>query len=395
MNFSPTLLRKASTFALLTLFAFALPNSPQAVGQQLTIGSEAPSLRIKYWLSDNDGEFSRVRKFKPDKIYVIEFWATWCGPCIKSMPHLAAVQQKYADKGVQLISVSSERLEPVEAFLDRKIRGVSEDQPQTFGELTNSYCLTCDPDRSVFRDYMTAAGRKGIPCAFIVGKTGLIEWIGHPLRMEEPLERLTGGNWNRKEFAQETAVKAERKRRYGKVAERVQQLVNDGEEEAAIAKLDEVMQLFPEDSRERAGLMIIRVAIAMNVGGELAVDAIKVLGESGQPVLINGMVRSIAKKLGEGEEFSEEILAAALEASRKSVEITRDSEESELAARSLEVHANMLFHVGQLDEAIEAQQQAVDLATNERLQTFLAKLMEERSMRDAKKLDAAAAVEEG
>ena len=55
----------------------------------------------------------------------------------------------------------------------------------------------------------------------------------------------------------------------------------------------------------------------------------------------------------------------------------------------------MLFHVGQLDEAIEAQQQAVDLATNERLQTFLAKLMEERSMRDAKKLDAAAAVEEG
>jgi len=90
--------------------------------------------------------------------------------CIQAMPHLAEMQQQYADKGVQLISVSSEDLTTVENFLDRKIRGGSDDGPKTFGELTSTYCLTCDPDGSVRNDYLQASGQKGIPCAFLLPK---------------------------------------------------------------------------------------------------------------------------------------------------------------------------------------------------------------------------------
>lgn len=49
-----------------------------------------------------------------DKTYVINFWATWCKPCVKELPAFEAINQEYADKGVEVILVSldfSEKLE--------------------------------------------------------------------------------------------------------------------------------------------------------------------------------------------------------------------------------------------------------------------------------------------
>ena len=89
----------------------------------LDVGSKAPSLDIEHWVSDRNGEFSHTTELESDKVYVIEFWATWCGPCIASMPHISEVQDKYADQGVQIISVSDETLEEVNEFLKRNVRG--------------------------------------------------------------------------------------------------------------------------------------------------------------------------------------------------------------------------------------------------------------------------------
>ena len=89
----------------------------------LTIGSEAPSLDIEHWLSNGHGKFEPVTKFEPGKVYVVEFWATWCGPCIASMPHLVGLQQRYGDQGVMIVSVSDEPLETVESFLKGEVQG--------------------------------------------------------------------------------------------------------------------------------------------------------------------------------------------------------------------------------------------------------------------------------
>ncbi len=218
------------------------PSHSLADEPAFTIGSTAPEIDIEHWVSDNDGEFEHITKFESDKVYVIEFWATWCGPCIASMPHLSEIQEKYADKGVQIISVSDEKLNQVESFLEKTVRGEEE---QTYAELTNNYCLTVDPDRSVYKDYFAAAGQRGIPCAFIVGKTGKIEWIGHPMKMDSPLEQVVDDKWDRQAYLVE--FKAQKKREAQQMllmglARSVGKSTKAGKFDEAIDAIDEALE---------------------------------------------------------------------------------------------------------------------------------------------------------
>jgi len=65
----------------------------------LTIGSKAPALDVEHWVQNGEGKFSKVTDFQKDKVYVVEFWATWCGPCVASMPHIVEMQKEYSEKG--------------------------------------------------------------------------------------------------------------------------------------------------------------------------------------------------------------------------------------------------------------------------------------------------------
>ena len=171
------------------LFVFLLLCACVQAEDKLVIGSKAPPIDIEHWLNKDP-----VEKFEAGKVYVIEFWATWCGPCVASMPHLAELQEEHGNDLV-VIGVSDEDPDTIDEFLEREKDG------KTFGEITDSYWLTTDPDGSVERDYMTASDSRGIPTAFIVGKTGEIEWIGHPCNMREPIAKIIDGSWNRAVYA--------------------------------------------------------------------------------------------------------------------------------------------------------------------------------------------------
>jgi len=153
--------------------------APEVTEPTLVPGSPAPFPQIEKFVK---GE--QISSFGAGNTYVIEFWATWCGPCKSSMPHLSEVQEKYADKGVRIISISDEKIDTVTKFLD---------DPNWAAK--TRYTLCADPDRSAHDQYMKPAMQSGIPCAFIV-KDGTVQWIGHPMQMDKPLESVVAGSWN-------------------------------------------------------------------------------------------------------------------------------------------------------------------------------------------------------
>jgi thiol-disulfide isomerase/thioredoxin len=125
----------------------------------------------KLTLADTSGTVWDEARFK-GKTVLIDWWATWCGPCKEMMPILDAIQEKYRDKGLTLLSVSiDEKKSDFDAFLKkRKFAGVvAWDNAQAW----------------------TGFSIKAIPALFLV-KDGQIvmEWRGKQKR--ETIEKALG-----------------------------------------------------------------------------------------------------------------------------------------------------------------------------------------------------------
>jgi thiol-disulfide isomerase/thioredoxin len=60
----------------------------------------------------------RTRREWPDKILVVNFWASWCPPCREEMPLFVELQQEYGSDGVQFVGIAIDDPEPVQAFVD-------------------------------------------------------------------------------------------------------------------------------------------------------------------------------------------------------------------------------------------------------------------------------------
>ena len=372
---------KLSRLSLMVAFSFCLFSGLTAkvasAQDVLTIGSTAPALDIEHWVSDRGGDFSKITKFEEGKVYIIEFWATWCGPCIRSMPHLAELQDEYADKNVQLISVSREDLSTVEKFLKRKVRGGEEGQ--TYGDLTGAYCLTTDPDASVSTDYMRAAGQGGIPTAFIVGKSGLIEWIGHPNGMDKVLEEVVEDKWDRDSFAKVFSVKQEGDLMLASAND----LLRNDKAAEALKKIDAFLEEKGETASARtvSRLESMRISAAMEVGGEEAVAAFSELIKSAgdDPRQIGRLTARIVREQKAGKNYDEAILKTACEAAGRGVELAEKDGKDSATATALNTHANLLYICNKLEDAIGVQKKAVALVDNDSFKKFLDKLEKELS----------------
>ena len=104
------------------------------------------------------------------KLLVIDFWATWCGPCVASIPHMNELSKKFAENAV-CIGISDETKGAIDAGLIKaKLKLAS-----------FNYSLALDPEHKL-KDFFEV---KGIPSCAVVSSDGIVRWQGHPMTLND------------------------------------------------------------------------------------------------------------------------------------------------------------------------------------------------------------------
>jgi thiol-disulfide isomerase/thioredoxin len=159
--------------AFLCFAALVLVGGP-ACAQAITlhVGDTAPPITVAKWVKGIP-----VTTLGNGKVNVVEFWATWCGPCKECIPHLTELAKKYQGK-VTFTGVSISERAPASEYIAKVGKFVQEMGPKM------DYNVAVDDkpaDGSMATNWMDAAGQYGIPTAFVIGKDQKIAWIGHPM----------------------------------------------------------------------------------------------------------------------------------------------------------------------------------------------------------------------
>lgn len=89
---------------LAVLAGLAVPSLSQSAAQSAKADDELKPLPVMN-LQDFDGKPVKAENLKA-RVYVFDFWATWCGPCLLEIPVWNRLQEKYADQGLKVIGVT-------------------------------------------------------------------------------------------------------------------------------------------------------------------------------------------------------------------------------------------------------------------------------------------------
>jgi thiol-disulfide isomerase/thioredoxin len=323
-----------------------LPDPPE----KLAVGDASPGLHIAKWVKGDP-----VEDTLKGKVHVVEFWATWCGPCRVGMPHISSLQEEYADD-VTFVGVTRENEAKVTDFLQKSFTDVtdflqksspdgrtkSSPDGRTWDEVIG-YRLAIDDRAWTHNAYMRAAGQSGIPCAFVVGRDGVVEWIGHPARIDEPLKKIVEGTWDR-----EAAIaEAEKQQRMKEFQGQINALARSKDWDGAL----EVLAELEEEIGESLDLLNVRMRILQSAGREEEVSQVRAeIVETAwdDANALNEFAWRTATARGATD------LQLALKAATRASELRKDQD-----AAVLDTVARCHYELGQLDEAIKWQSLAV------------------------------------
>ncbi|MFH0982942.1 MAG: TlpA disulfide reductase family protein [Planctomycetota bacterium] len=312
--------------------------APAALAE-LKVGDPAPPIGKKIeWVKGGPID---PAKGVGKEIYVLEFWATWCAPCVVQIPHTTELQRKYEKAGVRFIGLTSpgwqrQRLEDVKRFVE----GQGDKMAYTVG---------FDSTEEAHNNYMLAAGAMGIPYACIIAKDGRIAWHGYPDgQLEQVLEQVVAGKYD----VQAAAAAAANKQKIDGLATQFSRAVTFGQWEKALEHLDQMLRV--DESNEMAirfSLQIISKELKDRAHVRSWVETY--LREHGKTAAgLTLVVNTLMAFPDLGDRHPDLALAAAAAACAadpRSVE-------------ALQAHARALHDVGKIDQAIEWQEKAVAVA---------------------------------
>lgn len=315
----------------------------------LSVGDKAPSTR-----PDTQIKGEAVKSFEKGKLYIFECWATWCPPCVASIPHLNELNKKMGPKGVVITGVNVwEGEKNAEAV--KKVKDFVKAQDDKM-----SYAVAIG-GKKFLKDWLEAANVNGIPHAFVINGEGIIVWMGHPMQLDEKLlgDLLTGTKPTEPE-----KNKAEKKTKDVGIKD---------ESSSALEKLGEALDKKNWDLAEK----ILPEALK-NLGArdqanlKDSVESLIALGR-GDPTKINAMYEKSASEHSDNAEVQNEIawdlltnprfgkninIILAEKCALKAVALTKEEE-----ADKLDTLARVRWLQGKHEEAIKLQEKAVSKAS--------------------------------
>ena len=314
-----------------------------AIADTLKPGDKAPSLKFSTWSQGNP-----TKEFKSGQVYVVEFWATWCGPCKTSIPHLNELAKKYKDK-VTVIGASvweSDETTPDDIKEFISIMG---------DKMTYSVAIDTK-DGFMATNWMEAAKANGIPTAFIVNQKGQVAWIGHPMDMDEPLEKVVANSWDIEAAKKAAELAAAKEAELEKFYTALDPLLSEEKYPEIVALIDNTLKQQPTLNKD---LLPLKAEMLMMYD---EVKSQKLIAE-----MVDGILKDDEMSLNymawlivdpEVERKSPDY-KLAVKAAKRANELTKGEN-----ADILDTYARCLFMNGDKKLAIETQEKAVKIASS-------------------------------
>ena len=255
---------------------------------ELKVGDSAPLLQVAQWVQGQPIQNG------PGTVRVVEFWATWCGPCKSSIPHLTELSKKYGKKvdfaAIDVYEHSPNDVDKVANF----VRGMGSKMPFPVA-VDSSQGLTA-------KAWLEATHQNEIPSAFVVDTSGKIVWIGCPTNgLEEALDQVLAGKFDLAGSEASFQARVEVAKNQERLAEALdgeRKRYAAGHKTESLAAMDRIAKEHPDMSDK---VLLTKFDALYTDDKPSAIDLVESLTSKGKlvaPYLLLKMANNVSRRAG-------------------------------------------------------------------------------------------------